>query len=492
MSVIAKQSGLASIALGIGLLLGAANTMFVLPRAFDGNEAVWGLLRIMTSWGLICSSIATLGAPAAIVRFLSRYPAEERGQHLKAILLIAGVGIGLCLMIIAIWGGDWIGNMDAKNADLLKDNIGGFIVIIAVMSLMAVFRALLTLQLKTGLISWVDEVWQKGSYLILGGALLLGYMPLEWFIHAYILSWFVSLLLLLLPTVGVWPKSSDSIAWSEMRPLADFSLFSVFAGGAAIIANQLDYVMIGMYLGLEEVPVYTMGFFVGSVIGMPMRATQKIVSGIVAVKIHNSSNSEMQRLSQNTARVNFLLMASLMAGIWAGFEPFLLLLPEKYRGLELVFICIAVSKIISGLNVSNNSHLGFSEHYRLLLPINLGLVLFTVASNYLFLVVLKMGIGGAALATLGTVVWNNVWRLLIVWKKFRVQPFTWSIAPIALIAFACACCFHWEAGALGAPPLAEAIAFGALGTGSSFGLFYLMGFFPELRQAIKHRLPWWP
>ena len=54
MSVIAKQSGLASIALGIGLMLGAANTMFVLPRAFEGNEAVWGLLRIMTSWGMIC------------------------------------------------------------------------------------------------------------------------------------------------------------------------------------------------------------------------------------------------------------------------------------------------------------------------------------------------------------------------------------------------------------------------------------------------------
>ena len=64
MSVIAKQSGLASIALGIGLMLGAANTMFVLPRAFEGNEAVWGLLRIMTSWGMICSSIFHAGRAA--------------------------------------------------------------------------------------------------------------------------------------------------------------------------------------------------------------------------------------------------------------------------------------------------------------------------------------------------------------------------------------------------------------------------------------------
>ena len=492
MSVIAKQSGLASIALGIGLLLGAANTMFVLPRAFEGHEAVWGLLRIMTSWGLICSSIATLGAPAAIVRFLSRYPETDRGKHLKAILLIAGTGIGLCLMIISIWGGDWIGNMDAKNADLLKDNVGGFIMIITIMSLMAIFRALLTLQLKTGIISWVDEIWQKGSYLILGGALLMGYLPLEFFVPAYIISWFISLLLLLLPTLGAWPSFNEPVAWSQMRPLADFSLFSLLAGGAFIIANQLDYIMIGMYLGLEEVPVYTMGFFIGSVVGMPTRATQKIVSGIVAVKIHKSSAVEMGKLSQNTARVNVLLMASLLAGIWAGFEPFQLLLPEKFRGLEMVFICIALSKVVIGLNVSNNSHLGYSEHYRLNLPLNLGLVLFTVASNYLFLVVFKMGIAGAALATLCTVLWNNVWRLMIVWRKFRVQPFTWPILPITLIALTSAWAFHWEAGTLGAHPLVEAFAFGALGTGSCFGSCYLLGFFPELRKAIRHRLPWWP
>jgi O-antigen/teichoic acid export membrane protein len=250
--------------------------------------------------------------------------------------------------------------------------------------------------------------------------------------------------------------------------------------------------MIGLYLGLEEVPVYTMGFFIGSVVGMPMRATQKIVSGIVAVKIHSSSAAEMQKLSQNTARVNVLLMASILAGIWAGFEPFQLLLPEKFRGLEVVFICIALSKVVVGLNVSNNSHLGYSEHYRLILPVNLGLVLFTVASNYVFLVVFKMGIAGAALATLCTVLWNNLWRLMIVWRKFKVQPFTWPILPITLIAMTSAWCFHWEAGALGAPPLIEAIALGALGAGSSFSLCYLLGFFPELREAIKHRLPWWP
>ena len=78
MGVIAKQSGFAAIALGAGMVLGALNNIVVLPRAFEGNEVIWGLVRIMTSWGMICAAISTLGAPGAILRFLHRYDEGER------------------------------------------------------------------------------------------------------------------------------------------------------------------------------------------------------------------------------------------------------------------------------------------------------------------------------------------------------------------------------------------------------------------------------
>ena len=69
MGIVAKQSGWASLAIGTGLVLGAVNTMIVLPRAFEGAEAEWGLVRIITSWGIILSSLAVVGAPGGIMRF---------------------------------------------------------------------------------------------------------------------------------------------------------------------------------------------------------------------------------------------------------------------------------------------------------------------------------------------------------------------------------------------------------------------------------------
>lgn len=493
MGIIAKQSGFAAIALGAGMAIGALNNMVVLPRAFEGNEAMWGLVRIMTSWGMICASISTLGAPGAIIRFLHKY--EEGGprqRSLNTILGIASAGIAATLAGLWIWGEALVMWLDPSNGELLSQHVHWFIVIVAIMSLLHVFRALLTWQLRTALIAWVDELWQKASYAVLGVLLFLDILPLDSFVPLYIGTFAISFVILGSASLGMFKGLARGFNREDLPQFVDYSAFSLFAGGATIIATQLDYVMVGKFLGLEEVPVYTLGFFMGSVVALPRRATSNIVRGILADKVHRESNDNIGQLSKNTARVNFLLMASLTAGIWAGFDPLQQLLPPKYRGLELVFLCIAGAQLISGLNDSNNSHLGYSKHYRLVLPINLALVVVTVGMNYLFLAVFKWGLAGAALATLGTFVWNNVWRLLIVHRKFGVHPFTWSIPVVGLFATASAWLFQWDADTLGWHPLAEAVVQGALASGTCFLAACAAGFFPEFRRGLKRQFSWWP
>ena len=56
--------------------------------------------------------------------------------------------------------------------ELLSQNVHWFLVIVAIMSVLHIFRALLTWKLRTAFIAWVDELWQKTSYFILGALLL--------------------------------------------------------------------------------------------------------------------------------------------------------------------------------------------------------------------------------------------------------------------------------------------------------------------------------
>ena len=90
----------------------------------------------------------------------------------------------------------------------------------------------------------------------------------------------------------------------------------------------------------------------------------------------------------------------------------------------MVFLSIAGARLIMD-SMSATTTLGLSEHYRLVLPINLTLVVVTIAMNYLFL---RCSNGAllAALATLGTFVWNNA-KWYGSSPKFGVHPFTWSI-----------------------------------------------------------------
>ena len=491
MGVIAKQSGWASVAIGAGLVLGAVNTMVVLPRAFEGAEAQWGLIRILTSWGMILSSLAVLGVPSAIMRFLSRFPSEERPGILKTMLLIPAGGLAIMLSVMLVAGDRILPLMDAERGKLLSQHLFGFMAITTSMCCLHIIRAIVNQQLKSAIIAWVDEFWQKGSYLILGVLLLNRIIDFQLFLWGYIASWGISSVILFVQALQMPLRVAGKYRWDQWKSIVNFSSFSVLAGAAAIIATHLDYVMIGMFLGLAEVPIYTIGYFVGSVVGMPGRATQNILGAVTADKIHSPKKIELKALNRASARVNFLLSASIMAGIWAGFQPFEMILPAGYRGIEAIFICIGLHRLITSFNLVNNQILGYSDAYRIVLPLNLGLVLVTVVTNYLFLVVFEWGLLGAALATLGTAIWNNTWRLWIVWRRFQTHPFSWHLLLISAISIVSAYSFHWPVGTMG-HPIVGAISQGLLASTTTFGLCYVLGCFPELREGLKRQLSWWP
>jgi len=491
MGVVAKQAGWASLAIGTGLVLGALNTMVVLPRAFEGAEADWGLVRIITSWGIILSSLAVVGAPGGIMRFLARYDEQERPDVLRTLLILPASGLLLVLLLFGLNGQQILPLLDAEKGSTLTNHIAGFLLITSFMVLLHLVRALVNQQLKTAIIAWVDEVWQKGSYLVLGVLLYFKHIDFETFITCYMGSWGISALLLFIQAWKLPQRIGKKWRWDEFKNILDFSLFSLFASGAAIIATHLDYVMIGMYVGLAQVPVYTIGFFLGNVVGMPTRATQGILSGLSAALVAQDKTSEINAMNRRSARVNFLLATVLMAGIWAGIAPFQLLLPEGYRGLEFVFLCIGFQRLIVSFNVVNNQVLAYSQWYRVVLPLNLGLVLVTVATNYIFIATMGWGLKGAAAATLGTALWNNIWRLLIVWRKFKIHPFSWNLVVIALIGMASAWSFHWSADAF-TYPIVGSVVQGAFASGTTLVLCYASGCFPELRDGMKSRIAWWP
>ncbi|MGB1074862.1 MAG: lipopolysaccharide biosynthesis protein [Flavobacteriales bacterium] len=491
MGVVAKQASRASIAVGIGIVLGAVNTIFVLPSAFEGQEAQWGLIRILTAWGTILGQLSSFGMPSAILRFLPRFSPEEREGLLGMMLIIPLVLLSSIGAILWGWGDVLLQRLDADNTGLLSTHIGVFFSITVLIAGLQFCRAMLNFLLKSAVASAVEEVWLKGSYLLLALALLNGWLDFELFIPLYVVTYLTGFLVLASQIHWNHIRIRWRPMWTQARGIFDYGTFSLLSMSAVIIATNLDFVMVGYFLGLSAVPLYTMGFFMGSVVSMPVRSTSMIFNGLTADKIAKSSPSSLGPLLKQSARTQLLMSVAVMAGIWAGFQPFEHILPPAYQDLEFVFMAIGLQRIILASTGVLSNILGLSQHYRLMLPVNLGLLIITVISNYLFMKVFGWGLVGAALATMGTALWNNSWRAIIAWRKFRIHPFSKAWVAIVAIGLFCAQIFHWKAGWMG-NAYVEAIVQGTLATGSIIGSAVLLGLVPEVAKVLEEKISWWP
>ena len=128
MGIVAKQSARNSVALVTGLLLGAINTMYVLPKAFEGFEEGWGLLRILTAWGTILAQILALGSPSAILRFLPHASDDKReSAMLTTLCLLPAVALAAVGVVSTFAGADVLLALDANAGWLLEDRVGAFV-----------------------------------------------------------------------------------------------------------------------------------------------------------------------------------------------------------------------------------------------------------------------------------------------------------------------------------------------------------------------------
>ena len=119
----------------------------------------------------------------------------------------------------------------------------------------------------------------------------------------------------------------------------------------------------------------------------------------------------------------------------------------------------------------------------------------TVASNYLFMSWMGWGIEGAALATGLTGVWNMGWRTSLMWRLFRIHPFTSHWIGVLLLAVAVgigSLFLHLPDLVQSAEPIWQityAVIVGGAAGSIVLGGSWAMGGLPELTAEIQKRLP---
>ena len=98
------------------------------------------------------------------------------------------------------------------------------------------------------------------------------------------------------------------------------------------------------------------------------------------------------------------------------------MLPENYRnGFTIVFL-IGLAKVMDSLLGNINSILYNSRYYKTVLVFGVCLAALTILLNYILIP--KMGLEGAALASFVSIFIFNLVKLVFVKMKFGILPFT--------------------------------------------------------------------
>ncbi|WP_196893664.1 lipopolysaccharide biosynthesis protein [Aureivirga marina] len=436
MSVVLSQSFKNTLILFLGFAIGGINTLFLYTHFI--SEDYYGLVTFLFSASNLILPMVVFGTQHTIVKFFSSYTTKEKQDNFLSFSLLIPLFFIIPLGIIGSVFYEGISNWISEENPIIKSY--SFIIFLSAicMGYFEVFYAWTKVKLKSVFGNFVKEIFHRVSATILLFLVYYKVINEEQFVYAMLLVYFLRMLIMIVYAFIVYtPKLNFSIP-ENVKQIFSYSFFIIIAGSAGSILLEIDKVMIPQILEIQEVAYYSVAIYIGSVVGIPLRAMQQIITPLTAKALNLNDQKEVERLyfksSINLLLVGGLLFLLINLNIQDMYQ--IINKPSYTEGI-LVVLIISIAKLFDMLLGTNKIILANSKFYRFFFYISLGMALTVIVLNRILIA--KIGNDGAALATLITNMIFGFVGIYLVYKKFGFLPFTiktWtSIGIIALIFF---------------------------------------------------------
>ena len=157
------------------------------------------------------------------------------------------------------------------------------------------------------------------------------------------------------------------------------------------------------------------------------------------------------------------------------------LIPEEYSLSILIVLLISLVKLYDNVLAINNSILFNSDYYRLVLAIGVLLVILAFLLNLFFIP--RFGIEGAAMATFIAFFIYNTSKIILVQKKFKMNPFTKHSVLLFGLSFVFTLLFYfWE---FPIHPILSIALKGGITSILYISAIYFLNFSEEINAMLK-------
>jgi O-antigen/teichoic acid export membrane protein len=443
MGVIIRQGFKATAVTYFGVALGAVNLLFLFPEFLTPEEIALRDLIIGVAMSLLI--FMQLGLHSAMGRFFPYFKDETRQHNGFLLFCLTVVGAGF-----VIFGGLFyllryqVMALFKTNAAQVNDYLWLVLPVAVLLSLQTILEIWARLHFRIVVNALIREVFLRISLTLLTLLYAFGYISFDQFMVFFAGTYLLAVLLLLiyLRQLGVLFLSLKFVRIDPKvgRELFKFSLWMMIGGAGVVINERIDGMMLASMAGLSLAGIYSISFFIGTIIDMPRRAVGQIAGTLVAQQWKDQDFEAMGKLYKQASLNQLILGGLLFVLVWGNIDALFNLIPngEVYRPGKWVVFFIGISRLIDMANGINNEIILNSPYYRFNLLSILFLGFISFATNYVMIPI--YGLVGAAAGSSLSILLFNLLKGGFIYHKARLHPFekrTFHVILLLIITYSC-------------------------------------------------------
>jgi len=438
MSTIRRQSIISSGIVYFGFALGGLNTL-LFTKNFTPEQ--YGLTGIFQSLAYIMFPLAGLGMQAFIYKFYPYYhdnlPPKENDMMTWA-FLISFIGF-----LIVISGGFFfkdfvVDRLGGKSPELVKYYywIFPFGAGLTFYSLMETFAWHLK---KVVLTSFFKEVQFRFFTFVLILLYITGILKsFDTFIRVYAFTYLLLALCLFTYLIVTrqlhFPFYRSRVSKKFFKKIVTLAGF-VWSGQILLsISTYFAQIILAFDIGMRAVGIYTLALYVGGLVQAIQRSVNAATIGPLSRAWKDKDYGRINRIYQRSSINQLIFSSGMFVLIWINFTDGVLTfhLKSDYLLAKAAFFYVGLKFVVDMGTGVNTQIIGASTFWRFDFFTGVILAALTLPANYILAI--KEGYVGPAMADLATFTLYNAIRCLFLYRKFGMQPFNLKTLYTLLLA----------------------------------------------------------
>lgn len=434
MGIVVRQSLKAGLGSYIGVGIGIVNQMYVSTKFLSVEQ--YALSRLLFENSLLFSAFAHLGTPFIADKFFSLFRDDEN-QHrgiLPFLLFLPFIG-GLLFSLIYLLFTPAIHAYYAKESPMLLKYHFLVIPLTIFWIYITVLEAYCRNNARIAVPSFVREVYLKTANVLLIFIFGLGWLSFDTMLYLVIASYGLGVLILIgyIKKLGKWYwRFPDRTVLTSItiRQMLAYGSFTLLGGIGVNLMLFIDRSMLAGERGLVNAGIFIIASYIAGVIEIPRKAIGQISIPLLSNSLSNGDYDHVRTMNQKSALNQLIAGGLVFLLIWASIDDIFFLIPkgDTYGEGKYVVLFLAIVKVFDIATGLNTEIILYSKFFKFA-------TLFIVASAILgFLLNLWLiplhGFVGAAIATAFTTLVYSMSRMLFVWRKFGVLPFTYKTLQV--------------------------------------------------------------